>query len=162
MTPDVDEEGWSYSFSFSPVFAWHGNHVWFHSFVRRRRWLRKRVKIPPQNSSSTSARGITDFDSSCEGSVERAGHRLNSDYFTIHSRGSAGVNAKKKRSVLEGNDWGGVSDESDEETEITDIGTLMSVAKKARLDREKIEAVVQFVAAADDDIVYLPEKVSWR
>ena len=45
MSLDVDEEGWQYSFFFRKC-AWHGNHPWHHSFVRRRRWLRKRVRRP--------------------------------------------------------------------------------------------------------------------
>ncbi|KAI5295466.1 hypothetical protein KEM52_001288 [Ascosphaera acerosa] len=44
MSSDVDENGWQYSLSFSERFCWHGNHPWFHSFVRRRKWLRLRVK----------------------------------------------------------------------------------------------------------------------
>lgn len=44
MSRDVDEQGWEYSFWFQDSAAWHGNHPWFHSFVRRRRWLRKRVR----------------------------------------------------------------------------------------------------------------------
>lgn len=28
MSHDVDEEGWEYSFSFQPRFAWHGSHPW--------------------------------------------------------------------------------------------------------------------------------------
>lgn len=41
MSYDVDDQGWSYSWRFgSPI--WHGSHVWFHSFVRRRRWVRLR------------------------------------------------------------------------------------------------------------------------
>jgi hypothetical protein len=41
MSRDVDEEGWEYSFFFRG-FAWHGISPWFHSFVRRRRWIRLR------------------------------------------------------------------------------------------------------------------------
>jgi hypothetical protein len=37
----VDEEGWEYSFFFRG-FVWHGTSPWFHSFVRRRRWIRLR------------------------------------------------------------------------------------------------------------------------
>lgn len=45
MSGDVDHEGWMYNFAFHNHMAtWHGNKVWFHSFVRRRRWLRKRRK----------------------------------------------------------------------------------------------------------------------
>lgn len=39
MAYDVDDQGWSYSWRFGSD-TWHGSHVWFHSFVRRRRWIR--------------------------------------------------------------------------------------------------------------------------
>lgn len=42
MSYDVDEAGWQYSLSFLARHRWHGNHPWYISFVRRRRWLRKR------------------------------------------------------------------------------------------------------------------------
>lgn len=45
MDHDVDDQGWTYSFSFAPVFSWHGNVKWLSSFVRRRRWIRKRVRF---------------------------------------------------------------------------------------------------------------------
>lgn len=41
MAYDVDDQGWSYSWRFGSE-VWHGSHVWFHSFVRRRRWIRLR------------------------------------------------------------------------------------------------------------------------
>ena len=42
MGYDVDDQGWSYAFNFGSNSRWHGSHVWFHSFVRRRRWIRLR------------------------------------------------------------------------------------------------------------------------
>ena len=45
MDHDVDDGGWTYSFSFSPIFSWHGHHIFFNSFVRRRRWIRKRIRF---------------------------------------------------------------------------------------------------------------------
>lgn len=45
MSGDVDEQGWQYSFSFSSS-QWHGTHPWFHSWVRRRRWVRLRHRAP--------------------------------------------------------------------------------------------------------------------
>jgi len=162
MTSDVDEEGWEYSFSFSPAFAWHGNHVWFHSFVRRRRWLRKRVKLPQRGMNATG----DPYGSTDDGSVTRAGHGMNSDYFTIHSRGNrdswrAGGSHKRK-SALEGGSWGGTDNESEHELEVKDVATLMRVVKTARLDREKIEAIMKFVEDGGDEVVYLAEKVSIR
>jgi len=48
MSHDVDEEGWEYSFWFKNC-SWHGTRPWFHSFVRRRRWLRQRVRGTDDN-----------------------------------------------------------------------------------------------------------------
>lgn len=148
-----------YSFSFSPAFAWHGNHIWFHSFVRRRRWLRKRVKLPTR----TTRDGVKGDGSSLTDTIGRAGHGLNNDYFTIHSRKDRSswnaAGSQDRPSVIQGSDWGG-EDDSDEEVEFKDVGTLMKVVKKARLDREKIEAVMKFVEQGGDDVVYLADKVS--
>lgn len=169
MTTDVDEEGWTYSFSFNPSFSWHGTHIWFHSFVRRRRWLRKRVKLHTHESGSACG--------SREGSRERP-HGLNPDYFTIHSRvrsvaggttagGTAGVAKKPRRSVMEGAGWSWKDEDGDgkedseqlEEEGITDVPRLMSVLHNSRLDREKIEAVEGFLRDAGEEVSYLPERI---
>jgi hypothetical protein len=154
MTADVDEEGWAYSFSFSPAFAWHGNHVWFHSFVRRRRWLRKRVKLPPRLTKEILGEGGEYYDSTIDGS----GHRLNNDYFTIHSQRDHTQKKHKRKSVLDSSDWG-AEDSSDEEVDVKDVATLMKVVRKARLDREKIEAIMRFVENGGEEVEYLADKV---
>lgn len=74
MSHDVDEEGWQYSFAFGKQTAWHGTHPWFHSFVRRRRWLRKRVKKHALEPGAPKASNLS------------AAHRLNAEYFTIHPK----------------------------------------------------------------------------
>jgi len=118
------------------------------------------VKLPTQKNGTGAAAG--DYGSSRTGSVERAGHRLNNDYFTIHTRRERDSwharGSHKRKSVMEGSDWGG-DDESDEEVEIKDIPSLMNIVRKARLDREKIEAVLRFVEDGGEEIAYLAEKV---
>lgn len=151
MSYDVDEEGWQYSFNFNPRYAWHGTHPWFHSFVRRRRWLRKRVKI-------RSEKGNRDPDSM------KNAHLLNADYFTIHasrerSRESSAERTLDNRSSFLGN----VKSESDGEQEIgdvTDILKLMAILKKARVDREKISVVMAFLDQGGDDLLYLSDKMA--
>ena len=150
MSYDVDEEGWQYSFSFHTRFAWHGTHPWFHSFVRRRRWLRKRVKIHPLKPRGDN------------GNLKQA-HLLNEDYFTIHrvhdrSRGSSVDKTINKRSSYLGSS-GNNSDSEDEIGDITDIPKLMRSLKKARVDREKILAVQAFVDQGGADLVYLAENM---
>ncbi|KAK0640362.1 Meiotically up-regulated gene 65 protein [Lasiodiplodia hormozganensis] len=85
MSNDVDEEGWQYSFSFRHGFAWHGTHPWFHSFVRRRRWLRKRVRKHSTLKCQLDPKHLSDA------------HMLTSEYFTIHP-------PKKSQDVLDQED----------------------------------------------------------
>lgn len=52
MGYDVDDQGWAYSWRFGSD-TWHGSHVWFHSFVRRRHWIRvahRNIPISESNS----------------------------------------------------------------------------------------------------------------
>ena len=150
MSHDVDEEGWEYSFSFQEGFAWHGSHPWFHSFVRRRRWLRKRVRIRPLRAGKKH-----DL---------KAAHLLTAEYFTIHpkrdpSPDSVGNRTAADRSTYFSNSAN--SDESDEEcAEITDIVALMAAIRNSRLDREKIAAVKNFLEHGEDEIYYLPDRIS--
>ena len=145
MSHDVDEEGWEYSFSFRQGFSWHGNHPWFHSFVRRRRWLRKRVKAHSQ------------------GGIDSKGgpHMLNADYFTIHparasSRASiADRSAGNRSSYISSNH--AESDSEDEDGEISNILALMKALKNATVDRKKTEAIANFLDHGGDDLYYLLE-----
>ncbi|KAK2763806.1 hypothetical protein FQN54_009424 [Arachnomyces sp. PD_36] len=150
MSYDVDEEGWQYSFSFSPKFAWHGTQPWFHSFVRRRRWLRKRAK--------RKVRGL-------HGKMEmEVSHMLNDEYFTIHpsmfkSRESSAGPASGARSSFVSRRSAQMDDYL-VPGEIGDVLALMRCLKSATVDREKIEVVKQFVAQGGDDLFYLGERIS--
>ncbi|MCJ1471398.1 hypothetical protein MMC13_000037 [Lambiella insularis] len=149
MSHDVDEEGWEYSFSFRHGFSWHGNHPWFHSFVRRRRWLRKRLKIHPQNQGKSQEKG--------------GAHMLNADYFTIHSmrarsRGSSAGRSADNRSSRYSNNHG-EDDSEEEDEEITNTLALMKALKKATVDRRKTEAIINFLDHGGDDLHYLPDRM---
>ncbi|KAI9813225.1 MAG: hypothetical protein M1827_004167 [Pycnora praestabilis] len=154
MSADVDEEGWQYSFSFNPTFSWHGAHVWFHSFVRRRRWLRKRVKVYSAHAHGTNA-GDKQF---------KAGHILNADYFTIHpnmtqSRGSSigtGTNARSSYASIPGNGDG----QDGEIEDVRDINSLMKALRRARIDREKIDVLKTFLDQGGEEILYLADQMS--
>lgn len=140
MTSDVDEEGWTYSFSFNPAFSWHGTHIWFHSFVRRRRWLRKRVKAPHDTTTSR----------------DPSPHGLNSDYFTIHTAGRALGGAGWTWQDADGD---GREDSALPLDRITDVPALMQALRACRLDREKVAAVKAFLNDAGDEVVYLSDRV---
>lgn len=142
--------------------------------------MRKRVKLP---KDLQKLRGIVDPGDDAATMPERSGHRLNTDYFTIHSKSSwyANPNAaggkKKRRKSRRGRsksvnahrpaaDGGSgesgsefTSESDDEEEEICDIPTLLKISKRARLDREKIETVMNFLEHGGEEIRYLPEHV---
>ncbi|KAL8653581.1 MAG: hypothetical protein Q9226_003796 [Calogaya cf. arnoldii] len=151
MSHDVDEEGWEYSFSFQSRFAWHGSHPWFHSFARRRRWLRKRIKVRSYR--------ITDGQGALKDS-----HLLNADYFTIHgakrdrSPNSSAEKASANRSSYMGFD-GQESDSEEDLYHVPDVPALLALLKKATVDREKIVAVRNFLAQGGEELHYLSGNV---
>lgn len=147
MSSDVDEQGWQYSFSFSSS-AWHGSHPWFHSFVRRRRWVRLRVK----RASMERYRGRTGFEEA---------HMLTADYFTIHSGRRKRVSSVADMSRVPSTytSGQGLMDEVPPLEEIGNIPTLMYALKSAIVDREKIDALKRFIDDGGDEIYYLDEKV---
>lgn len=140
---DVDSDGWEYSFSFSKKFSWH-RPKWWCSFVRRRAWIRKRVKKHG-------------------GYIENNAHMLNPDYFTIHStqersrsRGSSVPTSDKNRLSF----YSRHEAEADMVPEdITNIGALMKALRLARIDREKTEAVESFIEHGGDDLYYLADNM---
>jgi len=164
MTTDVDDQGWMYSFSFNKYFSWHGNHVWFHSFVRRRRWLRKRVRIRKDEGLGSL------------GDSEVEAHGFNQDYFTIHSgqkhRGSvdtgpaASWRLPRQSRSMGGAGWGGDTfgaeegDVLDEQEEISDVPALMKALRRCTLDRQKIKAIARFVEQGGAEVFYLAERMS--
>ncbi|KAL5420422.1 hypothetical protein PMIN04_006494 [Paraphaeosphaeria minitans] len=133
MSHDVDEEGWQYSLWFKGA-AWHGNHPWFHSFVRRRRWLRKRVKqrLPPKS---------------------KVNERLFGDTFSIGTTlARAMTSTTSPMSPLE-------SGESSLDEEVKDVPTLMRKLKNAAIDREKIVFINRFIEDGGEELHYLAEQV---
>lgn len=154
MSYDVDEEGWQYSFSFGRNFAWHGTHPWFHSFARRRRWLRKRVK-----RTDEVMRGDKD------GSLEAA-HHLNNDYFTIHSkpRDRSPASASNPEAMLARPvsfaSFQSIKEELTEPDEVKDIPSLMRAIRLAKIDREKVDSVKEFIRDGGDEVYYLKDNMS--
>lgn len=151
MSHDVDDEGWEYSFSFSNVYSWHGTHPFLYSFVRRRRWLRRRVRIHPHTADGK------------KNGMKNA-HLLNEDYFTIHakkgsrSRESSADRSTNNRSSIMPDVKG--DDEAEEDIgEIGDISALMAALRRSRVDREKIAAVKMFLEQGGDELFYLAEKM---
>jgi hypothetical protein len=139
MSHDVDEEGWQYSFAFGKQFAWHGTHPWFHSFVRRRRWLRKRVKKATMQPGAPKASNLS------------AAHKLNAEYFTIHPKRDQSPDSARPQSYVSAL----TLDVEEPPEEIKDIATLLKALRLASIDREKIDIVKRFVRQASDELAYL-------
>jgi hypothetical protein len=141
-TIDTDEGGWEYSFMFSKKFSWHGPK-WWNSFVRRRAWIRKRLRRKTRVVSADPHMLNTEYfnvrpASQASQSPSRAGSRLG-------SRGGSG-------SLLSRSDAGNDTDKP----EIEDIETLIVTLRRSRIDREKLDAVENYLAhVEDDDLVHL-------
>ncbi|KAI4920196.1 hypothetical protein J4E90_002336 [Alternaria incomplexa] len=135
MSLDVDEEGWQYSLLFKGS-AWHGNHPWFHSFVRRRRWLRRRVKqrLPPKTKKN-------------------AKERMFGETFSI------GTTLARSATFGTGSGLLDDSAQTSLDEEIRDIATLMRKLKAAAIDREKIIYIHKFIDDGGEELHYLPEQI---
>ncbi|KAK9468283.1 hypothetical protein V1512DRAFT_259141 [Lipomyces arxii] len=91
MTYDIDDHGWAYSIGFSSP-NWHGAHVWFHSFVRRRRWIRKRKRevVEVTNEAEVAPSrvvGVAERGNAVNGrkKVYPVVEGVTSQYFTVES-----------------------------------------------------------------------------
>ncbi|KAF4977173.1 hypothetical protein FZEAL_6281 [Fusarium zealandicum] len=131
----VDDEGWEYSFHFSKKFSWHRGR-WWNSFVRRRAWTRKRIRKRAEDVSTDP-------------------HMLNSDYFTIRpasykshrSRDSVASSRLGSRSSMS---QMSAADDEEKPPEIEHVEDLMKALRLARIDREKLDAVDNYLDHATD------------
>lgn len=137
----VDEEGWEYSFAFSKRFSWHGPS-WWNSFVRRRAWIRMRVK---KNT----------------GYVQEDPSMLNAEYFAVRpasvasaARSPSRAGSRRASKVSTANSQTAEFEEL-EQPDIEDIESLLRVLRASRIDREKIEAVENYLDHAGDDFASL-------
>ncbi|POS83839.1 hypothetical protein EPUL_005285 [Erysiphe pulchra] len=141
-TEDSDE-GWEYSFAFHGKFSWH-KCKWWNSFVRRRAWVRKRVRKKDSDNSNDQ-------------------HAFNSDYFTVipvkfQQRNLAsstnGMNLCENYLSI-----GRYKNEDELQKDISDIKTLKKVMKAARIDREITEAVENFIQNGKEEFSYLKDQM---
>ncbi|XDG04552.1 hypothetical protein ABKA04_004167 [Annulohypoxylon sp. FPYF3050] len=142
----TDNDGWEYSFMFAKAFSWHGPK-WYNSFVRRRAWIRRRIK-----------KGL--------GYQKNDAHLMNPEYFLVTptrrdgDRGSidqltacpSHETRRMSRETRRG-------DELDYEVkvEITNVHDLMTALRRSRIDRERLEAIENYVEHCSDDLKQLDE-----
>ena len=144
MSHDVDDEGWEYSLAFGTNFSWHGSHPWFHSFVRRRRWLRRRVRTKAIKSEAQGG--------------PQASHMLNQDYFTIHmgrdespdSRAEQVTKAPSTFLATLGDDT-----DTDFDGDMHNTAQLLTALKHSMIDRQKIALVANFLEHGGEELHYL-------
>lgn len=132
----VDEEGWQYSFAFHHKFSWHGP-TWWNSFVRRRAWIRKRVKKH-------------------SGYVQEDPGMLTAQYFAVRPASVAGharslSRASSRRESKASMPISQIAEfEEVEEADICDAEALLRALKTSRIDREKIDAIDNYLEHAED------------
>ncbi|RFU79758.1 pentatricopeptide repeat domain-containing [Trichoderma arundinaceum] len=134
----LDEGGWEYSFAFQKQFSWHGPR-WWNSFVRRRAWIRKRAKKRPEDipAGSNMLAGV--------------------DYFHIRPAsvlsppGSlAGSRAPSRAPSRTSMTQASSAEAEQGRPDIEDIHMLLQVLRSARIDRERREAVENYIEHAVD------------
>jgi len=135
----VDEDGWEYSFMFSRHFSWH-KAKWWNSFVRRRAWIRKRVKKDA-------------------GYVSHDPNMLNPEYFSVRPSSEMGRSSSRRGSVGHRSNRTNrtsmsTANDADElpPPDIESVEELLRVLGESRIDREKIDAVDNYLEHAEDDL----------
>lgn len=149
MTGDVDEQGWQYSFSFHERFPWHGTHPWLYSFVRRRRWLRKRVR-KHQHTAGGAVVGGPDA---------KAAHKLNADYFTVRAKRSRSPGNESLVSDEGGSFRHEATAPRDSDGPVDDIPTMVQRLKAAPVDRDKVNIVLEYLDHEPHDRYRLADEV---
>lgn len=140
MSGDVDEEGWQYSFAFGSRFAWHGNHPWPRSFVRRRRWVRLRAKKQVRP-------GAEPWDLSEDQATVLTNTFTNGGSATLYSAATSAHDGRRDSGFA-------VTMEGPE-----DIASLLRELKRATVDRERIVMLKYFISHGGEELHYLEEKV---
>ncbi|KAL9479792.1 hypothetical protein ACSS6W_004578 [Trichoderma asperelloides] len=134
----LDEGGWEYSFAFQKAFSWHGPS-WWNSFVRRRAWIRKRAKKRPEEAA-VGSNPLTSFDYFHTGPpsvLSPQGSRVGS---------RAPSRAPSRFSTTQASSVGPEQARPD----IEDIHMLLHILRTARIDRERREAVENYIEHAID------------
>ncbi|KTW25867.1 hypothetical protein T552_03141 [Pneumocystis carinii B80] len=130
MYGNVDSDGWSYGFSFKSK-RWYGTSFWFHSFVRRRKWVRQRQCC---------------FDDlRCED---------DGNYFTISS--SYEPSRSLTSTTSPSKDVLSVSDNSEDDISVQD---LLKRLRESRIDRERLRILKRFIIYNNKRIDLLKESI---
>lgn len=136
----VDEDGWEYSFAFSKKFSWHKAR-WWNSFVRRRAWIRKRVKK------------MSNY-------LGQDPHMLNTEYFSIRPSSELNRDRSPSRATSPRGSRLSMSTanaDGDEQARIEHADDLLDVLRRSRIDRERIEAVDNYLENSQGNLAGLQD-----
>ncbi|KAI0881715.1 uncharacterized protein GGS22DRAFT_171677 [Annulohypoxylon maeteangense] len=145
-TIQTDSDGWEYSFMFAKVFSWHGPK-WYNSFVRRRAWIRRRIK-----------KGI--------GYQANDAHLMNPEYFSVTPTRRDGertsidqltARISQETHRMSRDTRRGAEDDYEIKVEITTVHDLMTVLRRSRIDRERLEAMENYIEHCSDELRELDE-----
>lgn len=134
----VDNDGFEYSFMFAKSFSWHPPR-WYNSFVRRRAWTRQRARRDPTSNDP---------------------HMLNTEYFTVRPsldtlRSGSKASSRHSRASMSISS----SFNAGEKPAIETIDALMAVLGRSRIDREKIEALENFMEHGEEELGHLQHRM---
>ncbi|KAL7623472.1 hypothetical protein AAE478_007154 [Parahypoxylon ruwenzoriense] len=152
---ETDGDGWEYSFMFSKKFSWHGPK-WYNSFVRRRAWIRRRVKKGLGYLPNDSYLGPEYFSVT----PSRSHHRSRSR--DTNGTGQVSTSPPRSRASQESvrRSRDSRRDDKDEPKAKVDIATvheLMDILKRSRIDREKLEAMENYIEHSSDELQQLQD-----
>ncbi|KAI0393279.1 hypothetical protein F5Y17DRAFT_433125 [Xylariaceae sp. FL0594] len=148
---EADNDGWEYSFMFSKKFSWHGPK-WYNSFVRRRAWIRRRVK---------TGKGYLAMDDQA----------MNPAYFNVSAktqdRGSFGTVEEMDRISTDRLSWAsprrsqsrprGEGEEPATTIVIKTGEELVKYLRHVRVDRERLEGIENYIEHCTDDLLPLQD-----
>ncbi|KAI0434427.1 hypothetical protein F5Y09DRAFT_252385 [Xylaria sp. FL1042] len=149
----ADSDGWEYSFMFSK-FSWHAPK-WYNSFVRRRAWIRRRIKLSVgYQATEEHAMNPAYFTVSAK-------HRERSPFATVNEVERTSIDRQSRRSQ-EGSRRSRERSRGDaiEPPISLDIKTtedLMTTLRQSRIDRERLEAVENYINNCTDDLLHLQD-----
>ncbi|KAI0441349.1 hypothetical protein F4803DRAFT_563153 [Xylaria telfairii] len=150
----TDGDGWEYSFMFARKFSWHPPN-WYSSFVRRRAWIRRRIKISSgyqaMDEQSMNPAYFTVATKHREPSPTATASVLGRPSMDRQSRRSQGDSRRSRdRSRAD-------ADNASTPLDVKTTEDLMAMFRQSRIDREKLEAVENYINNCTDDLLHLQD-----
>ncbi|KAI2605823.1 uncharacterized protein GGS25DRAFT_498193 [Hypoxylon fragiforme] len=141
----TDGDGWEYSFMFSKKFSWHGPK-WYNSFVRRRAWIRGRIKKGRGYEANELLVMGPNYFSVTPTRIEggRASISQQMDHLTHDA-------------IRRSHDSRLGDEHYEPKAELTTMDELIAVLRRSRIDRENLDAMENYIEHCSDDLKDLPD-----